>query len=517
MLNNIKQKNCILALILLMSYFIYNLITLSAYPYIHSDESWLSGLSRTVLDKGSFSVSEPFFDLYPRAIHGLRVVFVSIQMSFIKLFTYSIFSLRLISLIFATLTLILIYIYYRSNKNDKYNLLLFLTILGFNIQFIHTAHIARQEAIIMFAMIASYILTIKLKSKYRSIIIASIIGLSIGVHPNSFIIGLSIGLLLLYKTIKGDFNFKELILYVLTLSIFASLFIAISLNLNSNFINDYLAFGKQLGVTANDIGRFQGLYYYYYKIFYQIGGTYYLANIKFSLAILLLSFIISFILIISKKYYKSSFSNNAYIYSFIMLIGINIGYFIIGRYNQTAIIFVLLFGFICFYDLISNIKYKYIIRVILIVILIIELSNTYHITSQTNYQDYKVLGIELSKIIPRDAHVLANLNLDYHFDLYQLYDYRNLNHLHEYSMDFEDYIEANDIAYIIIYDEMDYIYENRPKWNILYGDLDYYNDMIDYSEKKCTLIKEIKMPTYAMRIAKYVDVFPWNARIYKVN
>lgn len=515
MFKKLKPKNYIAPLFALIGYLIFNILTLTKYPFIHSDESWLSGLSRTVLDKGTFSTSEPFFDLYPRAIHGLRVIFVSIQMSFIKLFGYTIFSVRLLSLIFATLTLVALYTFYKRRKFHTLHILVMLIAVAFNIQFIHTAHIARQDAIILFGMTFSYILVLTLKNRYRSIIVASSIGLMIGVHPNSFIIGCSIGLIVLYKVLSKEMSVKELFSFVITLALWAVLFTTISLYLNPNFISDYLAFGSQLGVTGNEISRLEGLYYYYYKLFNQIGGTYYLPTIKISFVVLIFSSFTSFVMFFVKSKFRN-LSNN-YIYPLLMILGINTGYFIIGRYNQTAIIFALVFGFICFFEILQSINNKYIITAILTVLLLLEVSNTYSIISDTNYQSYNQLDSAISEVIPRDANVLANLNLDYHFDLYKLYDYRNLDHLGENDLDFKAYISKNDISYIIVYDEMDYIYQNRPKWNILYGDLNYYLDMTDYLEKKCTLIKEIKMPTYAMRIAKYVDVFPWNARVYKVN
>lgn len=99
----------ILFVLLIITYIALHWATLMDFPYVHSDEAWLSGFSRTVLDKGSFQTREPFFDLYPRAIHGLRVIFVSAQMLVIKWFGYSIKSVRSLSLILSLLSLTLIY------------------------------------------------------------------------------------------------------------------------------------------------------------------------------------------------------------------------------------------------------------------------------------------------------------------------------------------------------------------------------------------------------------------------
>ena len=39
-----------------------NLLLLTRYPLVHSDESWLGGLTRNMLAQGSPGVTEPFFD-----------------------------------------------------------------------------------------------------------------------------------------------------------------------------------------------------------------------------------------------------------------------------------------------------------------------------------------------------------------------------------------------------------------------------------------------------------------------
>ena len=94
------NKNQILLFITIISYISLNLIYLDKFPFVHSDEPWLSGLSKNMLENTSLSVTEPFFDLMPRYPHALKVVFHLIQIPFIYFFGYNIFSVRLISLIF---------------------------------------------------------------------------------------------------------------------------------------------------------------------------------------------------------------------------------------------------------------------------------------------------------------------------------------------------------------------------------------------------------------------------------
>lgn len=54
--------NKFIVVLLIVFYFSINLYFLTDFPFVHSDESWLSGLSRNILEKGSFGVTEAFFD-----------------------------------------------------------------------------------------------------------------------------------------------------------------------------------------------------------------------------------------------------------------------------------------------------------------------------------------------------------------------------------------------------------------------------------------------------------------------
>ena len=387
-----------------------------------------------------------------------------------------------------------------------------------------SSHVARQEAVILFGMLLTYYLTIKINFKYKHIIIASIIGILIGVHPNSFLVGCGIGLIYVYKYLIHEITLKNLLSFIFTIVAWAMLFISFSLYLNPNFIHDYLAFGDSLGVINNSINRTQGFMYYYYKLFKQIGGTYYLVNIKFDILLLLVSAVSGILITITGISKKSTLKNKVHdkiLYPLLMLLGINIGYFIIGRYNQTAIIFTIVFTYIAFFEIINHYTDKLINKKILTLVILAlfasyQVKNTVDEISETQYRDYNALGQVIKNSIPSDVNVLANLNLDYHFDNYRLHDFRNLAFLDE-SEKFHDYIKRNEIEYIILYEEMEYIYSSKSKWNILYGELTYYEDMIEFLSNSCTLVDELENPTYGMRIAKYVDVYPWYTKIYKVN
>lgn len=480
-----NHKRQFILLGILMVFFIINFVTLTDYPFIHSDESWLSGFTRTVLEEGTFKSSEYFFTNYPRPIHGMRIIFTGLQALMIKVLGYNIGTFRLLSLILSTVSLYLIGIYFVKKKSFIWGILSIL-LIGSQVQFILMSHTARQEALILLIFITIW----SLKDRHP-ILLGSIITIAIGVHPNSFLIATALIVLYVYEIAKKERRLKDLLQLLITLGLGASLFIAFSLYLNPSFFHDYLAFGEQLGVVNHPLNRFEGFYYYYYKLFTQIGGTYYLVDIR--LTLILTPLVILSLL----KGNKAS----------LFILGINMAYLIIGRYNQTAIIFTLVFTWIGLIEILPKKKYAYILMGLLIIFSSIQ---SYQAIDKQWNEPYQALEEELA-VIPNDKKVLANLNLEYLFDYNQLHDYRNLWQV----TDFEAYIKKEKIEYIVLYEEMSYIHEN-PKWDILYGPLDYYESMVDYL-KTCELVHEFTSQTYGIRIARYINEYPWYVKIYRVN
>lgn len=476
--------------IFIIAYFTINVFFLTEFPFVHSDESWLSGLSRHMLNIGSFNTSEPFFIEYPRAIHGLRLVFVSIQMIFMRLFNYSIFSMRLISLLASTMTLWMVSKLLQQLKYNPLAQVISLLLMAVNIQFIYASHMARQESLILLIMVIVFTLNYK---KTQSILTGSLIGFSIGIHPNSFLIAIGIGFLYLYKIIIKETSVKELVKLIVVTAIGALAFISVSLTINPSFFSDYMKFGESLGVVNFDITRLEGFFIYYYKLYHQIGGTYLLLPIKLDLLFLSLTSLVGLL----------TFKNKDTSKIFMMIIGINLGYFIIGRYNQTAIVFTLFFNLLYWIVLIKPLKLS---RYIFVVFFLSFFVITCH-SITLDHENYK----SLEEHFQLEGKVLGNLNMAYHLEDEQLIDYRNL----WFVTDFEAYVVEHNIKYIVLAEEMSYIKKTSPKWDILYGSLPYYDNMITYLEN-CFLIDEFESPTYGMRIARYIDTYPWTIKIYEV-
>ena len=501
--------------IILLVFFILNLFILTNFPFIHSDEAWLSGLSRQIMSTNSLKVTESFFDLKPRSPHAIKVIFHFIQIIFIKIFSYNIFSMRLISLLSGTTSLYLFYKIVKLITNSKILNYLAVIMLGIDIHYIYSSHLARQEIILLLIFLSAayyYLNNYKYHNKLeKNIKLALILGLGIGIHPNSFIISLPFILIYTYRLIfSNKVKFKNYFAFGSTLALISSIFILLSLYLDPSFFINYSSFGESLGVFSSITTKMDRFVYFYKKLFYRISGTYYIPPIKFQFILFTISFILSLI----KLFFKND-SNNKFL--ILTIISINLGYLIIGRYNQTSIIFVFPVFYLLIINLLSAIKlkYTYILAGIIIITLAFNTGQTILNDSHYNYNDYLK---NISKVVSPDDKVLANLNTGYYFEENKLRDYRNLNYLKNNNMSFSEYIEKNEIEYIIYPEEMDFIYNSRPVWNILYGNpYPYYSNMKKFIKNNTKLVHKFNNKTYAMRIVRYIGEKNWEVKIYKVQ
>lgn len=511
----LTNKKFIYAIILM--YFIINLLFLTKFPLVHSDEPWLSGLSRNISQEKSLSVTETFFDLYERNPHAIKILFHLLQIPFIKLLGYNIFTFRLISLVFGALTLFFFYKLCHLLFNSKKMALVSCIMLGIDVQFIYASHFARQEILILFMLILGLYLFFKKDSKnYKGdIMLGTLIGLSIGIHPNSFIISIPFVFLYLYKifAIKKT-NLKNLGVYILTVTIFAVCFVALSLSFDHNFFHNYATYGNQFGVLNPVSSKIDQIKDFYLKLYYGVSGTYYTPIIKLQFYL----FIFTLILTLIKLFFiKSKFMMHKITSILLSILAINLGIIAIGRYNQTSIIFLFPLFYILVVYLINDFKKTYKPFVITLLIIALTLNTIVNIFPYLN-SDYNSYLDQISKAVRKDDIVLANLNSEYYFDNGNLYDYRNLAFLKEKNLSFDEYIYSHNIEYIIYSDEMDFIYNSRPVWNGIYGNpYFYYDDMQAFLNNRCTLVHKFKDNFYGIRIARYVNKKDWYIRIYRVK
>lgn len=502
--------------ILFFLYIILSVSALTTFPFVHSDESWLSGLSRNMLEKKDFSVTETFFDLKIRNPHAIKILFHSIQMLFIKILGYDIFTFRFISFIFGIASLFLIYRISLLIFHSKTLAFFTAALLAVDVQFVYASHFARQEIIILFILCFGFwfILSRKYINCLRDdILLGIIIGLSIGIHPNSFIIALPFGLIYLVGILtKQKYSMKNLATFIFTTAIFALFFVFLSFCFDPNFIHNYSSYGNEFDVFNPLTSKIAQVKDFYLKLYYGVSGTYYTPNIKFQFFLFSIIFFTSLI----KLYYEKDKEMKVSIAGIsLSIIALNAGIIFVGRYNQTSVIFLFPFFYLLIIYVAKSFKHHYQLMTIgaLLVVLILSTWFNYLPYSNSSYDDYLK---NISKAVSPHDNVLANLNTDYYFENGKLHDFRNLTYLKDRGMSFEDYIKTNDIKYIIYPEEMDFIYESAPKWDVIYGVPNYHDDMKSFIKDHCQEVYEFTDSLYGIRIVRYINTKPWLIRIYRV-
>jgi len=509
-------------LLFLLLFFLINLLFLTRFPFVHSDESWLAGLTRAMMEDHSLAVTEPFFNLKPRWPHAVKSLFHLLQMPLIALFGYRIFSVRLLSLLGGCAVLILFRSAVRRLSAGEAAPLFATILLACDIQFVYASHFARQEILICVSICACMYLFLRqdgMLPRQTVIALGVITGLSIGLHPNSFLIACLCGSLflariLVYKTA----SFRQLGLYTAITGGFAAVFIAASFAMDPDFIRHYLAYGdSEFDLLIPVTGKAAELGAFFQKLWYGVSGTYYLPDIKPQLLLfpLLLLCALAYAAVMRRE---DSVMSQRLAQVVCAAAGILLGTVLIGRYNQTGIVFLMplcwmLFPFFC--TMFGKITGRAVFAAIAAVVVWSSVQNVRPWLSQS-YETY--LG-QIASLVAPDAKVLGNLNSGFYFANGCLLDYRNLSYLSENGLRFNDYIRQNGVDYLLISDELDYIYSARPKWNTIYGNTaGYYEQMQTFIQNDCTEIGHFENPYYGVRIQELVGSGKQDIiAVYRVN
>lgn len=519
----IKSINLSYSLIII--YFIVNLLTLMDFPVIHSDELWLKGIADEIALKKSFSVTEPFFDLYPRVVHPFRWLYNSVLIGLFSLLGSSAFTMRFASLIFGTTSLILFSKILSKRFANPVMVLLGTMLLSIDIQFVYGSHMGRQETFIMCLMLLGFLLFLSNPTPTRPFAYAFIVLLAMGVHPNSFILGVTFSALIFYQYLTKKESLLSLVKYFGTTVSGAVLYAIIGFKMNPTFVSGYLNYGSALGVDAPLMNRFEGFYWYFVKLYHQIGGTYDLMDIKIPLILSAILLIFWFWRFLAE--FMNSKRHDVAFYPLVTVLAILLSLFIIGRYNQTAVLFLSPFILLMALETISWIDAKQIVAkrsvTVWFLLALVGLWGSNLYTNLEEYDRHRFYEVSyasmlhsLNDLVPENAVVLSNLNTIEAFDATNFYDVRNLGYLNEDKNAFEKYIKTRGITHIILHEEMEYFARNSERWGFLYVNLDYYESMQQYLEKKTQLIGSFENPLYAMRLSRYTGTYPWRTFVYEV-
>ncbi|PKM51918.1 MAG: 4-amino-4-deoxy-L-arabinose transferase [Firmicutes bacterium HGW-Firmicutes-7] len=514
---NNKSKSAFIIVLFLLLYFITSIFFLTSFPFVHSDEAWLSGLTRNMMDTHNIYCTEAFFDLYPRHPHSIKIIFHLIQMPFIYFLGYNIFTVRLISLIISLISLLIFYKVILNIQKNAIIAIMATILLSLNLQFIYASHFARQEIIILFfLMLGLYVyFSLPAPSFKSTLILGCIIGISIGIHPNSFLLALIFGFIYMYDWIIHEKSFKELSFLIIIVAGFAIVFIFLSLLGDPNFLTHYSQYGSTFGVDLPIGAKLFTLDDFYLKIFNSISATYYVPPMKHFWITFIILIPISIGVLISKRFANEK-SRKTLKICIISLFAVQIGILLIGRYNSTSVLFFIPFFYIMLVNVISilfhNVKIQYVLYCTLIVLSFVISLTEIKPFLHYRYEDYLS---EFSSVIPKDSKTLGNLNSDFYFDNSALLDYRNLAFIEVNDLSFQEYIDKNGIEYIVHYEELDYIH-NNVNWLILYGEDHYYDQMTEFIQNECTLVHSFTDSMYGIRIPKYMMEYEWKISIYQV-
>jgi len=511
-------------LLYLLFYFLVSLLFLTDFPWVHSDESWLAGLTRNMMEANDFSVTEAFFDARPRYPHAIKILFHALQMVLISLFGYGITAVRMLSLLASVVSLFFFYLTAKKLSGQSLTAF-FLTILfSFDIQFIYTSHMARQESLLLLSLTLCLWLFFQGTSPNtlrRGILLGIVTGLSVGLHPNSFLLACMVGCCYLawYMTHRGESK-KPLAAYVGTTGVFALFFVILSYCFDPQFLMHYFANGAdEFGIDAAPGDRLSGLFGFFKRLFLRQGGTYYVAELRpqfllfgFAAALLLCFFLVM------RKEAETKETCSRILALLGSAFGIIAGIFFIGRFSQLSIIFLFPAGWLMVsyvLALFEPITERICYAALLLIMCLINISCIRPYLSGETYEHY--LTQVASYAAPEDA-VIANLNTDFYFENGSLHDYRNLPYVMQADGSLDSYIEENKIEYIFYTAELSYYYEHRPYYNALYGNIMFAEDLLRYCEEKCVFVGSFRNARYAPRILELIDREEFaEVRVYKTN
>lgn len=517
-----KRTERILLCSMILIYFFINLLFLDRFPFVHSDESWLAGLTRNMLQNRSLSVTETFFNLVPRSPHAIKSLFHLMQMPFLLLFGYSAFSVRLLSLLFGCGALVLTYKTVRLLTPRIGVSFLLTLILACDVQFVAALHFARQEMVLVMGMLACMYILLKREGSINRkdiLLLACITGICIGIHPNSFLIAVMCGCMLLLRMLLfRDLSVRLSLLYVGITGAFAGLFVAASLYMNPHFFADYFAYGaSEFGIDAPLLSKANELGYYFTKLFGSVSGTYYVPDIRPQLV--LFPALIVFALMHAIRIKQRDIESSRKLLSILAAIfGILAGTVLIGRYNQTGIVFLFPFCWLLLpfaADALGKRLRGIVFALVAFVILATSIANVLPWLSH-DYDDYTS---QIARSVPPEAKVIANLNTGFYFDNGALLDYRNLPNIKTTGKHFADYVRENGVEYLIISQELYDIHNQRPKWNIIYGNVhNYLEEMQKFLISDCEEVDSFVNNTYGVRIIELMQSGrEFTVRVYRVK
>lgn len=480
------------------------------FPYVHSDESWLAGLSRAMMEEGSIGVTEPFFDARPRYPHGIKTLFHLMQIGMISVFGYGPRGVRLLSWMGGAAVLWVCFLCGERLLNSRKKGLFLMIMFSLDIQFLYASHFGRQEILLC---LVQWICLWRLFSpggfyNRKAAVMAGICtGVSIGLHPNSFLLGTMNGFCFLMGALeagkrgeKGLEPWRHLVWYVMVTAGFAVLFVGLSFSMDSQFLWHYFSNGAaEFGIDAGAGEKVLGFFGFLRRLYERNSGTYYVPDIRFQYVLFGGSFLIVAAVYGVMRQELGEMAGKIRIL-LVGAAGIVAGMMVIGRYNQTSILFLFPFGYMAaavVLELFEGMVKKGVGACLLAAVLCLS---AVQVKEERKKGDYEEYGRQIKELVPEEARVLGNLNMEFFMDYGCLKDYRNLPYALEEG-GLEAYLERNQIEYIVYHQELDYLWEHRPYYNVIYGNVMFVQELREYCERNCQMVGSFEDPWYGIRVA----------------
>ncbi|MDL2219247.1 glycosyltransferase family 39 protein [Ruminococcaceae bacterium OttesenSCG-928-O06] len=496
-----------LLIVYLAVYVLVNLLFLARFPVVHSDETWLSGLSRNMLQQGSLAVTEPFFDLKPRFPHAIKSVFHLLQMPFLQVFGYNAFAFRLLSLLGGAAALWVFYFVVLRASGQKPLAFAACVLLSLDVQFIQAAHFARAEILVLLGMLLCVYLLLG-TGRFAHLWAGVVTGVCIGLHPNSFLVaGLCGGLLVAACIRDKRFHWRRILGYVGVVAAFAAFFVALSFWFDPQFPAHYLAYGDEFAVSSGLLAKLGEVIPYLQRLFFRVTGTYNLPDIRFQLVL----FGVVLAAAVALQRWVPQLS--ALLWG---LLGMAAAMTLVGRFSQPYVIF---YFPLCYLMLALLLGYSWPRRAAVAVgglaVAVGLMAAVQIVPVATQPAQYDRYIEEIATVVPQDAKTIGNLNAGYHFTNGALLDVRNLSYLRQSGLSLAQYVETRGVEYLIISDELYALYEKRPYWNGVYGNIHYLQQLDELLENHCTLVHSFVDNQYGVRVAEWQNTArDFTVRIY---
>lgn len=510
-MNISKQKTTwkLAAAIYILMACLLSLSFLESFPFVHSDESWLAGLSRAMLEEKSIGVTEPFFDARPRYPHGIKALFHLMQMGMITLFGYGVRAARLLSWIGGAGALWMCFLggtrFLGSEKKGFFLMAAF----SLDIQFLYASHFGRQEiwlCLVQWACIWKLFSPEGFYHGKTAVFLGICTGASIGFHPNSFLMGTMNGLCFLAGAMeerkgkeKGSW-WKPLAWYVSVTAAFGTAFVGLSFSMDSRFLSHYFSNGAaEFGIDAGAAEKVLGFFGFLRRLYERNSGTYYLPDIRFQFFLFGGSFFLAAAVYAVMKQELGKMAGRLRIL-FAGAAGVAAGMMVIGRYNQTSVILLFPFGYMAAGAAMELFEGKVQKGLWAILLSSVFCLSAAQVKAEVKKGSYGAYERQLRELIPEGAKVLGNLNTEFFMGYGCLKDYRNLPYALEEG-GLEEYLDKNRIEYIVYCQELDFLWEHRPYYNVIYGNVMFVQELKEYCQNSCRLVGSFKDPWYGIRVS----------------